>query len=192
MPDFPVESHWTDDQRTAMQAALDRGDTVAYWCSDAHGYPCNGGASDTAAHSGLVQTVPGVEGRAVPCGPGALHATRDPHRWVGNRVWIVACSGVVDGDGKIGCLRREILGDVLPQEALDARVGVLLGRTDLGGADLNEANLGEANLCGANLCGANLCGADLGGANLGGADIRWADLGGWERGSDGYARRRAP
>ncbi len=92
-----------------------------------------------------------------------------------------------------------------------------LGSTNLRGANLCGANLCGAylygaNLYGANLRGADLCGADLRGAdlrgaslrsaNLYGADLRGADLcgayrpdgdlpDGWERGSDGYLRRKA-
>ena len=43
------------------------------------------------------------------------------------------------------------------------------------------------DLVGANLGGANLVGANLDGANLDGADL---DLCDWERGPDGYARRK--
>ena len=43
----------------------------------------------------------------------------------------------------------------------------------------------------ANLGGANLGGANLGGAYLGGANLDGAYLGDWERGPDGYARRKA-
>lgn len=43
----------------------------------------------------------------------------------------------------------------------------------------------------ADLRGAHLRGAHLGGADLRGADLRGAYLGDWERGPDGYARRKA-
>jgi len=69
-------------------------------------------------------------------------------------------------------------------------------RADLRGANLDGAYLRGANLSGAYLCGAYLRGAYLSGANLSdanlrGAYLRGADLGSWERGPDGYARRRA-
>jgi hypothetical protein len=57
-------------------------------------------------------------------------------------------------------------------------------------ADLRGADLRRANLRGANLRGANLGGADLRRANLGDADLRGANLDNWERGPDGFARRR--
>jgi len=49
----------------------------------------------------------------------------------------------------------------------------------------NEANLCSADLSGANLPRANLSGADLFRANLSGAN-----LGDYERGPDGYARKK--
>ena len=78
------------------------------------------------------------------------------------------------------------------------------------GADLSSADMSSANMSGANMRGANLRGADLRGANMRGANLRGADLrdanlrgadmrdayltgaylGQWERGPDGYARRR--
>ena len=58
-------------------------------------------------------------------------------------------------------------------------------RANLGGANLYGANLGGVNLRSANLYGANLRSVNLYGANLDGAN-----LGGWERGPDGYARRK--
>ena len=88
--------------------------------------------------------------------------------------------------------------------------GAKLTGADLTGADLAGANLTGANLYGANLTGANLFRANLYGANLAGADLFRADLAGanltgadlaganlfranleeWERGEDGYARRK--
>ena len=66
-----------------------------------------------------------------------------------------------------------------------------LAGANLAGANLAWANLAGANLAGANLAGAYLAGADLAGADLAGADLAGADLGDWERGPDGYARRKA-
>ena len=69
--------------------------------------------------------------------------------------------------------------------------GANLFGADLYGANLNGANLNGANLTGASLSGADLYGADLYRANLTGASLSGADLGEWERGPDGYARRKA-
>ena len=46
------------------------------------------------------------------CSLHALHATTDPPRWQGDRVWIVALFGEVQRAGdKLGALHREILGE---------------------------------------------------------------------------------
>jgi uncharacterized protein YjbI with pentapeptide repeats len=68
--------------------------------------------------------------------------------------------------------------------------GAYLRDAYLVGADLVGANLRGANLRGAYLVGADLRGAYLRGAYLRGAYLRDANLGGWERGEDGYARRK--
>jgi hypothetical protein len=69
--------------------------------------------------------------------------------------------------------------------------GVYLYKVDLTGADLTEADLTGANLSRANLSRADLTGAKLTGANLTEADLTGANLGDWERGSDGFARRKS-
>ncbi len=68
--------------------------------------------------------------------------------------------------------------------------GAYLSGADLGGADLRWANLSGAYLGGADLGGAYLGGAYLGGAYLGGADLSGANLSGWERGPDGFAKKK--
>ncbi len=68
--------------------------------------------------------------------------------------------------------------------------GANLSRANLGGANLGRANLGGAYLRWANLSGANLSGAYLSGAYLGGADLSGANLSGWERGPDGFAKKK--
>ena len=73
--------------------------------------------------------------------------------------------------------------------------GANLTGANLYGANLTRANLYGADLSGANLTGANLYGADLAGADLAGADFAGANLfrvnlEEWERGEDGYARRK--
>ncbi len=69
--------------------------------------------------------------------------------------------------------------------------GAYLSYADLSGANLFDANLSGADLSGADLSGANLSYADLSGAYLSRANLSRADLGEWERGPDGYARRKA-
>ena len=196
------EVHWTKKQQRRMCELLEmqaRGDCViAFWNSDQFGMPANGGTTDGwRARPGLVQVIDAV--RPVLCGAGAFHATTDhPHRWAGSRVWIVAMHGkVAREDDKIGSLRREFVGEVLPHEAiffagLAARLGVKelpganltrarltganLARAHLEGADLEGAYLAGASLTGANLEGAHLEGAYLEGANLAGADLAGANL----------------
>ena len=58
------------------------------------------------------------------------------------------------------------------------------------GADFRNMNLSGADLSGANLSVVYLSGANLSGANLSGANLSGANLREWERGPDGYARRR--
>ena len=73
------------------------------------------------------------------------------------------------------------LAVVRPSDAGWARDARLVPSANLYGADLRDASLYGANLYGADLRDASLYGAYLGGA----------DLGDWERGPDGFARRRA-
>ena len=182
-------THWTEVQRKRlcelMAAAERRPDQVwiGYWCSDDHGCSPDGGSGARAA-PGVVHKAPGAlrERRDAD----QLHATRDPLRWRGARVWIVALLGRRGGDdGKSWALRREIVGEVLPEEAVwDARLAAKLGmwgawrhaEPDLRGADLRGAHLRRADLRGMDLRGADLRGADLQGADLRHADLRCADL----------------
>ena len=174
-----AQTHWTAKQRNHMRRMIKAGATIAYWCSDAQGRPANHSMDPIAARNwtarpGLVQE---VEGPLRPCTGNALHATLTPHRWRGVRVWIVALVGkVADQGDKVCALRREVIGEVMPEECTDPSVGVRIGRRDLRGADLRGADLYGANLYGADLYGANLYGANLRGANLYGADLRGANL----------------
>src|ERR1041385_3436106 len=84
--------------------------TLALWKSDADGKPANGGSSDEPARPGLRQT---TQGPLSLCHKGTLHATLEPERWKGERLWIVALEGEVVGDAeKMGALTREILCEV--------------------------------------------------------------------------------
>jgi uncharacterized protein YjbI with pentapeptide repeats len=274
--------HWTKRQVQSLNKAIEDGATIAFTLTGPDGEPCNGGESsqDQYARPGLVQE---SDGPLRLCEYGVFHATLEPHKWNGSRVWIVALYGEVKCEAntyKLGALKREFIGEVLAHEALDSRIGVKLGRKDLAGSDFKEASLKGASLNGANLTGVNLSGAslswaylnetnlsganlsktnlrianlnkanltgadlsranlcraslnkvdlsgaklhgaslyeadlsganlsgaslngaslncaDLGGANLSGADLgdarlSWANLGNWERGPDGFARRR--
>jgi uncharacterized protein YjbI with pentapeptide repeats len=220
------KSHWTKRQVRNLNKAVQEGATIAFTLTGPEGEPYNGGKSprDQYARQGLVQE---SKGPFKLCQPGVFHATLEPHRWRGSRVWIVALYGEIqrEGDFKLGALKREFIGEILSHEAMDPRIGAKLGRKDLAGADLHWANLYGADLSGASLYEAalsyaNLSGADLSGADLSkadlrystlyeanlseaslnkaslyradltGADLSWTDLGNWERGPDGYARRK--
>ena len=85
------------------------GAEMGFWWSDSAGLPVNGGAWDRPAAVGMVQE---IAGPLVLCSH-ALHATADPARWYGDRLWVVALHGpVAVGHGKIGALRREFVAEV--------------------------------------------------------------------------------
>jgi hypothetical protein len=92
--------------------AIDRGAAdVAYWSSDAEGRPCHGG-SGTVARVGLVEE---IAGPLEICTRRALHATHEPTKWPGKRLWIVALWGEVQRhEDKLGALKREFLAEVTP------------------------------------------------------------------------------
>jgi hypothetical protein len=206
--EYTAMTGWTKDQRQYMLRCIDVGGTIAYWCSSAHGSPANNQDCDLVAwrvYPGMVQRL--ICAKLEICTKNALHGTFSPHKWAGVRVWVVALFGEIQReDDKVASLHREIIGEVMPEHCIDPSVGVRLGRKDnLSGANLSRANLSGANLSGANLSGANLSGANLFGANLfganlsranlsradlSGANLFGANLGDWERGNDGYAKRK--
>ena len=175
--------HWEPSQNQRLQVCVDQGATIAYWNSDNFGMPANHEVGfdsypEMRAYPGLIQE---VSGPLELCGKHALHATFQPHKWKGSRVWIVALWGEVKrDDDKVGGLKREILGEVLPWEALDYSVACRLGRKDLDGANLEVADLSRANLYVANLFEANLYKANLDGTNLGD----------YVRSTNGYAKKK--
>ena len=191
-----VTSHWTDAQKKAFRAAHRRGDKLLYCLTDVDGRPCNGGGKNDLhpAAPGVIHT---TTSRSI-CSHG-LHATSEPHRWLGQVVWIVALGpdAETDGDDKWCSTRREIIGMIRPEEAVfHWGVALRAGRNDLRGADLTGVALTRADLRWADLREANLTGASLGGADLTGADLTGAYLTGaylhahgWSIGSDGRAVR---
>ncbi len=72
--------------------------------------------------------------------------------------------------------QRQPVALTLEQQALQARVAILLETLNGVSADLRFANLMNADLRGAHLRGADLTNADLAGANLTNADLTRADL----------------
>lgn len=172
-----MKSHWTKKQKTAFWRYYKKGWTLAYWCSDQFGRPCNGGTGPAVTPL-EIQTETGGS----ICEPGTLHATLLPHRWKGSRVWIVALENPVSDGGKFGAKQRAIIGEIYPEEAINGQVGARVGSKNLAGADLDGACLAGADLGGADLRGACLRGADLAGAYLGGAEIGATDLAGADLG----------
>lgn len=83
---------------------------LAFWRSNDKGMPANGGRGVVASPEAVHET----QGPLTLCKEGTLHATRIPPMWAGERLWLVALHGTVVGDDeKLGCLRREIIGECL-------------------------------------------------------------------------------
>ena len=172
----------------------EKGDVwIGYWNSDSWGRPCNGGSQESSVYPGQIQDLSQNGSNFEICQPGCFHATEAPHKWKGNRVWMVALYAPFQTrEDKRASQKREIIGEILPEEAIfDAGLACRLGIKNLSGMDLSGANLSDANLSGANLScanlsranlygaylyGANLYGANLSCANLSGADLSCANL----------------
>lgn len=102
---------WTEPQRARLSELQKLGITIAFWRSDSDGRACNGGDSKRIAAAGLVEE---VAGPLKICSRHALHATRVPPKWQGERVWVVALFGEIqEQEDKLGALKREILGEAL-------------------------------------------------------------------------------
>ena len=100
---------WSSANRDRLAAAIKAGATIAYWRSDKNGRACHGGRNDPV-QPGTVETAPGP---LKLCHRGTLHATRNPHQWSGDRLWVVALYGeIAEQPDKIGSLKREIIGEV--------------------------------------------------------------------------------
>lgn len=174
------QTSWTAKQRNHLRRMQKAGAVFAYYLTDSYGRPSNRNIDNLldrkkwTVKPGIVQK---VNGPLVECSANALHATLEPHQWIGNRVWVVAFLGEVKRlDNKIAGLHREIIGEVMPEEALSPSVGVKLGRKDLNSADLSSADLRSANLRFADLSYADLSSANLYSANLSFANLRSANL----------------
>ena len=172
---------WNSAQIARINALVnDPNVTLAFYCSDQHGRPANGGSKDPkwTCFSGAVHEVTGP----LQICKNALHATFEPHRWLGSRVWIVALSRfVMHTTTKLGALRREVIGEILPEDCVSASVGARFGLRDLRGANLECVNLSgacliEADFSGARCAKSTLTRANLARANLSGADFTGANL----------------
>lgn len=83
---------------------------IAFWKSDKRGLPSNGGKSQTPAAPGLVEEIPGP---LRLCTKNALHATLDPNKWKGERLWLVELHGeIAQESDKVGALKRTILCEI--------------------------------------------------------------------------------
>ena len=108
VPGFAAK--WPTAQRERLAALQSAGAKIAYWRSDEKGRPANGGRG-VVAEIGSTHKAPGPLNL---CHSGTLHATLIPPKWTGERWWIVALIGEVQGDDeKYGALEREIIGECL-------------------------------------------------------------------------------
>ena len=106
-----VPKRWPSLQRKRLAALKSAGAFVGFWKSDESGRPCNGGSGDPVM-AGQVQQ---ASGTLTLCHRGCLHATLEPQKWKGERIWLVALTGKILRDGdKAGAQTREILGEVTP------------------------------------------------------------------------------
>ena len=101
-----MSNHWNQSQINRFNELLnDPNVTIAFWNSNVHGFPANGGTHDfKPVFPGLIQE---IKGPLELCGRNALHATMDPLRWKGTRVWYVALHGeTIKEHNKLGSLKR--------------------------------------------------------------------------------------
>ena len=102
---------WPVVQQRLLAEAENNASAIAFWKSDCNGQASNGGRPDMPAEPGLVQE---IDGPLKICTKGALHATMNPGKWKGDRLWVVALYGnVVWQDDKVGGLKRQILGEIV-------------------------------------------------------------------------------
>ena len=149
-----MTNHWTKKQKDRLLKALKSNDTVAFVLTDQHGRPSNGGSGTTCKAGAVHKETGKLEGL---CCQGVLHGTLEPKKWHGCRVWIAVFKApVIKETDKLGSKRREIIGEVLPKEAMVWGVAVKTGRKDLSNADLSNADLSNADLSNADLRNADL------------------------------------
>lgn len=86
------------------------GAVLAYWRSDSEGKPCNSGTGGPR-RVGMIEE---LKGPLVPCTKGALHATMQPEKFGGERLWAVALYPPVErvDEEKLASLKREILAEI--------------------------------------------------------------------------------
>ena len=102
--------YWRMVASKTIERFKDRSGFLAFWKSDKNGYPSNGGTIRSGVVPGLEQT---VNPPLTLCGPHALHATLNPDKWRGDRLWLVELQGeVLFDDDKCGALKRTILAEI--------------------------------------------------------------------------------
>ena len=106
-----ITKRWPSLQRKRLIALKKAGAFIGFWKSDDSGRPCNGGLGDPVT----VGQVQQVSGKLTICHRGCFHATLEPQKWKGKRLWLVALTGPIVREGdKAGAQTREILGEVTP------------------------------------------------------------------------------
>ena len=99
---------WGREQRERLTALKKAGAKICYWRSTQDAKPANGG-SGAPVKAGDVQK---IAGPLEVCTKRALHGTMIPPKWKGERWWVVALIGEIQGDDeKYGALEREIIGE---------------------------------------------------------------------------------
>ena len=100
---------WSAKQRKRLREL--GGAFLAFWKSDKDGFPANGGSLPKPVTVGAIHETGGPLNL---CKRGTLHATLNPDKWRGERLWVVALIGeVAVSDDKVGALQREVLGEVV-------------------------------------------------------------------------------
>jgi len=98
-----------EERRAHANELLRMGAKIAYWRSDKNAKPSNGGLAEPVD----IGTIQKIEGPLRICTSKALHATYNPSKWHGERIWLVALKGeIVEEEDKLGGLEREILAEL--------------------------------------------------------------------------------
>ena len=153
----------------AADKALAEG-RLSWRVTNKEGRACNGGQAGPLALGEWSRTI------APKCCQAGWHTTTTPHRYRGQRVWLVEGAGARDECGdKTAWERVRPLAEVDPSLCADAQIFIRCAPT-LRGADLRNADLKGADLWGADLWGADLRSAKLWSANLSYANLSYANL----------------
>ncbi len=102
---------WPEAVQSRLQELELDATAIAFWRSDSKGLPSNGGSEEiTPAAPGVVHE---LTGSLKICTSRGLHATMDPDKWEGERLWVVALFGEVQWqEDKCAALKREILAEI--------------------------------------------------------------------------------